>query len=118
MKGIKHLIPCIFVTLFSQLTWGNCGLEGTVIERMASCKHLPKLKELTPITSNKDGIYYYQESEDIIISPLFLSKMPKRCILPFKKSKSSKLLDTPKGSYRCLLKNASRFILLTNEKIK
>lgn len=118
MKIIGRLLLCSFLASISLTTWAACGLEGTVEERVASCQHLPKVNDLKPVTSNSDGIFYYHESEDVIISPLFVNKMPKKCLSPFKKSKKSLFLETPKGSYRCTLKNASRYILLTNEKIR
>jgi hypothetical protein len=116
-----HFFLFLFVPFsitFSLTGHAACGLYGTVEKRIHSCRNGPSQHQgFIPITLNQDGIYYYSSLKDHIISPPFPEGPDDKCQRPFKKMKVN-MIKTPEKNYRCVLKNASRFILLENETLK
>lgn len=102
----------------------QCGLAGTITDRLRDCSqksaNVPGF-EVVSVTS--DGSYLYHRGQDLIISPP-LKRSEKKCLRPYKRitavSRFLRLVpkhgDTPTGSARCVLREASRYVLLDGEK--
>lgn len=115
----------ILFSILYQSAFASCGLQGTVEDRIESCKSVVALNfdgfEIVSVTSS--GVYYYHLETDTILSPIFKKSSKKKCLKPYRRitalrkifQKVPKLEKIPRDSFRCILKKSSRYILLENE---
>jgi hypothetical protein len=121
---MKWALFILFSTL-SYSAFASCGLQGTVEDRIESCKSVeaPELNGFEVISVTSSGIYYYHSETDSILSPIFKKSSQRKCVKPYKKitalrkifQKIPKLEKIPRDSFRCILRKSSRYILLENE---
>ena len=120
-----RIIPFILVIFISLPALADCGLAGSVKERLESCNkyNSGRTQGLQVISLTSSGEYLFDANTDIIISPTFKKSARKRCLKPYKKLTSLKTLPRdipkrekiPKDSFRCILRRSSQYILLENE---
>lgn len=115
------LILCI---LLSRPAEARCGLSGTVADRLRDCRaESAEWPGYQVISVTTDGAYLYHAGEDLIVSPP-LKRSEKKCLRPYKRigalSRVMRLLpkhgETPPDSARCVLREASRYVLLPGER--
>ena len=106
----------LIALIFATITMADCGQIGKITERLESCKSIRSQNSGFEIVTEVSGLaYLYHAKSDSILSPEFEKKF--NCSKPFKKY--NKLmgikLETDKSKTRCILKDASRYILVENE---
>lgn len=124
MNKFKNSTVLFVLLAFSSSLYAECGFYGSVTDRLNSCKeHGLKENGFRVITENKDGLYFYHEETDTIISPLFKKDEEQKCLAPYKKVTKLRNIFTrvpplekiEEGSFRCILPRASHYMLLMNE---
>lgn len=111
---MKSLFSLLFIVFSFNLFASDCGLHGTVQERLSSCQN-----ESTPVVGypviSRIGIekFIYDKNRDRIISPPYGEGDGHKCPKHYVKKK--KLFNDPKNSFRCVLNNASKYILVQDE---
>jgi hypothetical protein len=120
-----NILSLILVIFISLPTFAECGLIGSVKERLESCSKYNSGRtqgfQVISVTSN--GEYLFDAKTDIIISPVLKKTSRKKCLKPYRKltplenqlGDIPKLDKIPKDSFRCILRKSSQYILLENE---
>lgn len=119
-----RILRLLLLVIFAQVAHAQCGLVGTLTDRLRDCSQKStRVPGFEVVSVTADGSYLYHRGQDLIISPP-LKRSEKKCLRPYKRitavSRFLRLVpkhgETPKDTARCVLREASRYVLLDGEK--